>query len=68
MPEYVKMMQNKQHIESHLLNGLENCLNAEIAAGTITSVTEGIHWLRRSYFYQRMIQNPMHYGIKIQDI
>lgn len=39
---YVKMMQNKQFIESHLLDGLENSLNAEIAAGTISTLQEGV--------------------------
>lgn len=51
MDEYVKMMQNKQTIESNLLNGLSNCINAEIACGNITTVTEGAQWLKKSYFY-----------------
>ena len=47
MDEYVKMMQNKQTIESHLDKGLDNCLNAEIASGTITTVSEGVQWLKK---------------------
>lgn len=65
---YVKMMQNKQFIESHLLDGLENSLNAEIAAGTISTLQEGVQWLKQTYFYQRMAQMPAHYGIKPQDL
>ena len=42
MDEYVKMMQNKQNIESHLDKGLDNCLNAEIASGTITTLSEAV--------------------------
>ena len=49
--EYVKMMQNKQNIESHLDKGLNNCLNAEIASGTITTISEGVQWLKKSYYY-----------------
>jgi len=68
MDEYVKMMANKQTIESNLTRGLDNCINAEIACGTIASLTEGIHWLKRSYFYQRLIRNPIHYGHKASEI
>jgi len=42
MDEYVKMMQNKQTIESHLLDALPECINAEISAGTITTISEGV--------------------------
>ena len=63
MDEYVKMMQNKQNIESHLDKGLDNCLNAEIASGTITTVSEGVQWLKKSYYYQRMLKNPHGYAI-----
>ena len=51
MDEYVRMMSNKQNIESNLLKGLENCINAEIACGTIGTLTDGIHWLKKSYYY-----------------
>ena len=40
--DYVRMMSNKQFVESNLIPGLDNCINAEIAAGTITTVTEGV--------------------------
>ena len=42
MDDYVRMLQNKQTIESHLDKGLVNCINAEIAAGTISTVSEGV--------------------------
>ena len=42
MDRDVKMMQNKQTIESHLDKGLDNCLNAEIASGTIATISEGV--------------------------
>lgn len=64
MDEYVKMMQNKQTIESHLTDSLAECINAEISAGTITTISEGVQWLKKSYFYRRLVKNPMHYGVK----
>ena len=68
MDDYVKMMQNKQTIESHLDQGLDNCINAEIASGTITTVSEGVQWLKKSYLYTRILQNPHHYMVKSQAI
>jgi replicative superfamily II helicase len=49
MDEYVKMMSNKQTIESNLFKGLDNCINAEISCGTIGTLTDGINWLKKSY-------------------
>ena len=64
MDEYVKMMQNRQKIESHLDKGLDSCINAEIASGTICTISEGVQWLKKSYYYQRMVKNPHGYGVK----
>lgn len=58
------MMSNKQFVESNLIDGLDNCINAEISAGTITTVTEGVQWLKKSFFYQRVKKNPTIYGVK----
>ena len=68
MDEYVKMMQNKQYVESHLDKGLENCINAEIAAGQICTISEGVQWLKKSYFYQRLLKNPQNYQVKMTDL
>ena len=62
------MMANKQPVESNLLQGLDNCINAEISAGTITTVTEGVQWLKKSFFFQRVRKNPIHYGVKPEEI
>lgn len=51
MDDYVRMMSNKQTIESNLTKGLDNCINAEIACGTIATLVDGVHWLKKSYFY-----------------
>lgn len=66
--EYVKMMSNKQSIESNLIKGLDNCINAEISAGAITTVTEAVQWLKKSFFFQRVKKNPLVYGIKYDEL
>lgn len=63
---YVKMMSNEQNIESHLHKRLDDCLNAEVAIGTITNITEAIQWLKFTYFYIRLIKNPRHYGVDMK--
>ena len=63
MDDYVKMMSNKQTIESNLVKGLDNCINAEVSCGTISTLTDGIHWLKKSYYYQRVTKNPSANGI-----
>ena len=68
MDDYVKMMANRQNIESNLIKGLDNCINAEISCGTISTLTDGIHLLKKSYFYQRLTKNPIHYGVKASEI
>lgn len=68
MDTYVKMMANQQPVESNLIDGLDNCINAEISAGTITTVTEGVLWLKKSFFFQRVTKNPIHYGVKPEEL
>ena len=68
MDEYVRMMSNKQTVESNLVQGLDNCINAEISAGTITTVKEGVQWLKKSFFFQRVKKNPIAYGVKYDEL
>lgn len=37
-------------------------LNAEIVLHTITDVSIALEWLRSTFFYVRVKQNPKHYG------
>ena len=62
------MMSEKQNVESHLIEGLDNCINAEISAGTITTVTEGVQWLKKTFFFQRVKKNPQHYGCSYNEL
>ena len=37
-------------------------LNAEVVLHTITDVSIALEWLRSTFFYIRVKQNPKHYG------
>lgn len=37
-------------------------LNAEVVLHTITDVSIALEWLRSTFFYVRVKQNPQHYG------
>ena len=39
---YVINLSNKQSIQSYLIEGLNNCINAEIAACTVSTLNEGV--------------------------
>ncbi len=48
-------------ISSLHLNLIEH-LNAEVVLHTITDVSIALEWLRSTFFYIRVKQNPKHYG------
>lgn len=52
------------HIIPHdrFIKGLMDSLNAEIALGTVTNVTEGVQWIGYTYLFVRMRKNPFAYG------
>ncbi|KAG8713056.1 hypothetical protein FRC09_019141, partial [Ceratobasidium sp. 395] len=53
-----------QHpIESKLVSGIVDSLNAEIALGTVSNLQEAVSWLGYTYLIVRMRKNPTHYGI-----
>lgn len=59
---YLDMLITQRSIESRFLTNLEDELNAEVALGTVSSLAEGILWLRYTYFYVRGKRNPLAYG------
>ena len=65
---YVKMMSNEQDIESHLHTNLDDCLNAEISIGTVTTTTEAIQWIKFTYLWIRLKRNPRHYGVDMKSL
>lgn len=40
-------------------------LNAEIALGTVTNVSEGVQWIGYTYLFVRMKRNPVVYGMQL---
>jgi len=64
LPKYLGMLTNSIPIESSFIKALPDHLNAEVAAGTVTSVREAMVWLSYTYLYIRMLRNPQTYGIK----
>ena len=65
---YLSVVTQQQPIESKFSRKLVDNLNAEIALGTVTSVSEGVQWLGYSYLFVRMKRNPFAYGIEWVEI
>lgn len=65
---YLTAVTQQQPIESRFSKRLVDNLNAEIALGTVTSVTEAVQWLGYSYLFTRMQRNPLTYGIDWAEI
>lgn len=63
MRYYLSILTCQYPIESQFQKSLPDNLNAEVALGTVTNVSEAVEWLGYSYFYIRMRKNPLVYGI-----
>ncbi|KAL9074921.1 MAG: hypothetical protein Q9157_004217 [Trypethelium eluteriae] len=63
LQHYLSAVTQQQPIESRFSKKLVDNLNAEIALGTVTSVSEAVQWIGYSYLFVRMRRNPMAYGI-----
>jgi activating signal cointegrator complex subunit 3 len=64
---YLSMMTRQAPIESQFTASIVDNLNAEIAGGTVTSVSEAVTWLSYTYLFVRMMRNPMAYGISYEE-
>lgn len=65
---FLRLLANALPIESQLLKKVCDHLNAEVNAGTISSVAEGCSWLEYTYLWQRIRVNPMLYGFHVNNI
>ncbi|VDM17646.1 unnamed protein product [Hydatigera taeniaeformis] len=63
LDHYVRLVTNQIPIESNLLKNLNDHLNAEIALGTVSTVSEAVAWLSYTYLFVRLNKSPLHYGI-----
>ena len=64
---YLTLLNQQLPIESQFVKSLPDNLNAEIVLGTIQNVDEAVSWLSYTYFYVRMLRNPLLYGVKRED-
>lgn len=60
---YLTAVTDQLPIESRFSAKLVDNMNAEIALGTVTSISEAVQWIGYSYLFVRMQRNPMAYGI-----
>jgi activating signal cointegrator complex subunit 3 len=67
MSRYLGMLTHQTPIESQYIESLADNLNAEVAAGTVTSVKEAVTWLSYTYLHVRMRRNPMAYGVSYEE-
>ena len=65
---YLRLIAHALPIESKLQTKLCDHLNAEVHAGTVSSVAEGVQWLEYTYLWQRIRANPLAYGLRITDV
>ncbi|GAX76248.1 hypothetical protein CEUSTIGMA_g3692.t1 [Chlamydomonas eustigma] len=68
LPHYLGMLTHQIPIESKFKAMLVDNLNAEIVLGTVTNVREAVQWLSYTYLYNRMVKNPLVYGLTYQDL
>ncbi|NWX11126.1 ASCC3 protein, partial [Caloenas nicobarica] len=61
---YKKFLYEPFPVESSLLEVLADHLNAEIAAGTITSKQDAMDYITWTYFFRRLIMNPTYYNLE----
>ena len=55
-------------VESQFVSKLADNLNAEIVAGTVQNAKEAAQWLKYTYLYIRMRQNPALYGVSPEEL
>ena len=63
MARYLDKLVRATPIESNFIKQLADHLNAEVVAGTVTTIAEAVEWLRYTYLHVRMCRNPLAYGI-----
>ncbi|KAF4576318.1 Sec63 [Pleurotus pulmonarius] len=61
--KYRNLVQGKTILESGLHSNLSEHLNSEVALGTITNLASAKTWLRGSFLFQRIQQNPKYYAL-----
>lgn len=68
LSHYVDAITSQHPIESRFKSGLIDALNAEIALGSVNSISDGVSWLSYTYLFTRMRRNPLAYGMLIDEV
>lgn len=63
LARYLAMLTYTLPLESKLVKGLPDALNAEIVGGTVSTVDEALAWLSYTFLYVRMLKSPTQYGV-----
>ncbi|XP_043925219.1 activating signal cointegrator 1 complex subunit 3 [Protopterus annectens] len=61
---YKKFLYEPFPVESSLLEVLADHLNAEVAAGTISTKQDAMDYITWTYFFRRLIMNPSYYNLE----
>ena len=61
---YKKFLYDPFPVESSLLAVLPDHINAEIVAGTVTSKQGVLDYLTWTYFFRRLLRNPIYYDLE----
>ncbi|GIX62066.1 U5 small nuclear ribonucleoprotein-specific helicase [Babesia caballi] len=64
---YLSLNNQQLPIESQLVGGLPELLNAEVVLGNVTSLKDAVAWLRDTYYAVRMRKKPRLYGVIAAD-
>lgn len=61
--KYEQLSGGMEVVESRLPSRLMDVLNTEISQRVITSLDTAQDWLKSTFFYRRVTENPRHYGL-----
>lgn len=61
---FESIVNNSRPVESSLLSALTEHLNAEIALETIKNLPDAVKWLKSTYLFTRLPQNPLYYKVR----
>ena len=65
---YLSLMNQQLPIESQFVKRLPDMLNAEVALGAVSSVSDAADWLGYTYLFVRMLRRPALYGVAQEEI
>ena len=68
LTHYLSMLTNQFPIESKFIKHFTDNLNAEIVAGTVSTIDDAVDWTSYTYLFIRMRRNPLAYGLTYAEL